>query len=542
MNMASTIPVTMIKSWFDMSDGNFSIIQNNLMLCYNFVGGVKGKIAIVLFNRITGSVCFEKVETQEKILRIGSLWSNPLTISDILCDCFSEFDSKQKYNSTKNNYVSYLKDLLNNGVFFRFGKNNFYSYTYEKNIFSWGYMCSGESYVYPQTVKKLIASEDDLMKLFWNSKKPDFSYVMTLDEFTSSFAVFVDEIVCRLPPQTKNKFRRFDKSKESARLYINETKRILLDTEDFEGYKESSTFEIRRLPITMQEKIKSEKDFDELIPEEEFSGYKPKIQKVAKSKLYVIQKRFSKFETLSKVDDESLKVSEKSDHLISFFERRIKELKGITGSCVIFKNVSKEYLACQELYDLVVNEKEEKENFIREWIQWYVRQLSEKEIDGNYIAVRGLVKTFDNFKSMRRREHEEIGEFSSLYNDIEENIKNSFDLADVCRKFGLTLTYNYLCVTQGQREANAQFEHLLESLKTTVPESRRTIIWEMQKATYCNRSNMCGLFDSENKVRLNFEKFFIEIHCTAEDFNLDVCSFPDVEEAAFWKRTKLYEY
>lgn len=482
MNMASTIPVTMIKSWFDMSDGNFSIIQNNLMLCYNFVGGVKGKIAIVLFNRITGSVCFEKVETQEKILRIGSLWSNPLTISDILCDCFSEFDSKQKYNSTKNNYVSYLKDLLNNGVFFRFGKNNFYSYTYEKNIFSWGYMCSGESYVYPQTVKKLIASEDDLMKLFWNSKKPDFSYVMTLDEFTSSFAVFVDEIVCRLPPQTKNKFRRFDKSKESARLYINETKRILLDTEDFEGYKESSTFEIRRLPITMQEKIKSEKDFDELIPEEEFSGYKPKIQKVAKSKLYVIQKRFSKFETLSKVDDESLKVSEKSDHLISFFERRIKELKGITGSCVIFKNVSKEYLACQELYDLVVNEKEEKENFIREWIQWYVRQLSEKEIDGNYIAVRGLVKTFDNFKSMRRREHEEIGEFSSLYNDIEENIKNSFDLADVCRKFGLTLTYNYLCVTQGQREANAQFEHLLESLKTTVPESRRTIIWEMQKA------------------------------------------------------------
>jgi hypothetical protein len=291
----------------------------------------------------------------------------------------------------------------------------------------------------------------------------------------------------------------------------------------------------------MQENIISQKDFREIIPEEEFSGYKPKVQKVAKSKLYVIQKRFSRFENLSKLDDESLKVSEKPDHLISFFERRIKELKGITGSCVIFKNISKEYLACTELYDLIVDEKVEKENFIREWIQWYVRQLNEKEIDGNYIAIKGLVKTFDNFRNMRKREREETGEFSSLYNDIEEEIKNSFDLGDVCRKFGLTLTYNYLCVAQGRKEADAQFEHLLESLKTTVPESRRTIIWEMQKATYCNRSNMCGLFDSDNNVRLKFEKFFIEIHCTAEDFNLDVCSFPEVEEAAFWKRTKLYD-
>jgi len=523
-----------------MSDGNFSVIQNNLMLCYNFIGGVKGKIAISLFNRITGSVCFEKVETQEKILRIGSLWSNPLTISDILCDCFSEFDSKQKYISTKNNYMLYLKDLIDNGVFFRFGKNNFYSYTYEKNIFSWGYMCSGERYIYPQTIKKLLASEDDLMKLFWNIKKPDSSHIMTLDEFIISFAVFVDEIVCKLPPQVKNRLRKFDKSKESARLYINETKKILSATDDFEGYTESSTFEIRRLPLTMQEKITSQKDFREIIPEEEFSGYKPKIQKAAKSKLYMIQKRFSKFESLEKINDESLKISEKQDHLISFFDRRIKELKGITGSCVIFKNVSKEYLACKELYDLVSSLNEEKENFIREWIQWYVRQLKQEEIDGDYVAIRGLVKTFDRFSNIRRRERGEE-EFSSLYNDIEETIKNSFDLADVCRKFGLTLTYNYLCAAQGQKEADAQFEHLLESLKNTVPESRRTIIWEMQKATYCNRSNMCGLFDSNNKIRLEFEKFFIEIHCTAEDFDLDVCSFPDVEEAAFWRRTKLYQ-
>lgn len=532
----SVVPVNFIREIFDLDDGKFSLVQNDLLLCYNFIGGVRGTIAVSLFNRIIRNVFFKKFMINEEILRIGSLWSNPLTISEIMADCFSRFDSETRYKSTKNNYNTYITDLIDNKVFYKFGKNNFYAYTYEKNIFSWGYMCKDVSYVYPQTLRRLIKTEDDLFNLFWNVKKTgsDF-YVMEMDEFVYNFACFIDQVIISMAPTVKNRFRRFDKVAESAKLYLDEIRSVLEKTKDFEGYEEDCMFQINLLPLSLQERF----DASEITPSEQNGSkpFKPILNKYRGSQLYAVRKAMERTEEARDLSEGSLRVSEKPSHLISLLERKIKEIRGITGDKVVIKNVVRETEACKSLYDLFVDYKLNKETFIREWIDWYVRNMEEK-ISADYIIITSLSKTFLKFKEEKEREEREKGAYSSLYENINDCFKKSIDIEQICRKYGLIFVYNYLWVTQGRKEAEAQFENLLFSLEAMLPQVQRSVLWEMQKATHCNRSRRCGYFDKDSLIKVKMGEFLVKTACTYKDFGLSSFDRPNSEEAAFWEKIK----
>lgn len=526
------IPVNIIRDAFDLDDGKFSLVQNDLLLCYNFIGGVRGTIAVSLFNRIISNVYLQTLKVDEEVLRVGSLWSNPITIHDVMSDSFSGFSSESKYRSAKNNYNMYITDLLENKVFYRFGKNNFYAYTYEKNVFSWGYMCKDFSYIYPQTLKRLIKTEGDLWDLFWNVKKPGSeSYVMELDEFMFNFASFIDDKIVYMAPSVKNLFRRFDKISENARLYIDEIKKILENVDDFAGYEEDCMFNNQSMPISLQEK------FGELVPSDE-KNYTHQKNNRSRSQLYGVRRKLVKFKEVENLEESELKVSENPEHLLSLFERRVKSIRGFEKDRVVFKNIALECLACKELYDLLVGLKVNKESFIREWIDWYVHHRLDIKINAGHVAINSMIKTFNEFSEKKSREESERGAYSSLYENIEDSFVKSVDIESICRKYGFVFVYNYLLVTQGRKEAESHFESLLLSLESMPAQTQKSALYDMQKATHCNRSRRCGFFDKDSEIKKKLGELMVKTCCTYKDFGLSVLERPNSEETAFWEKIK----
>ena len=544
--MARKIDPKILSQVLDCVDGAWSVIVNDLLLCYGMVGGTKSKLAIALFDRVTRSIKlrkdpFEASHTKEKK---GSIWSNPMRIEEIVSTCTSVASLEQSIQ----NYRRYLNELVEGNLFYRFGRSGHYAYTYERNVCSWACFSSGEAYVYPTLVKKILASESDLWLLFWNqSKNAGEASVLTLDGFTLEFAKFVDGLLDRLAPVAKAKCRRFD-PREAPRLYLNEITGIVNDMDDFKGFAENATFDLSKLPASVAQKYHQtehgklgvEAVLADIIPEEE-GGLAPKrkgAKRLTQRALlsidrYIVEQSME----ANTVSDANLSPKDSSRHMLSLLERKIKRIKGLPDNpnFVISKNPSAENFEWQKVVDSLTDANSLSNSFIREWVDWFVvNHMAKRDIDSKTILIRELHKTFIKFMSVRTQNSPDTVN-STIYEDMRRRYDGIEALEFLCLKYGFFLPYNFLHVKFGVREACLAYEDMFQRLDSLPDPVRRKNLSEMVRMT-CSRSPRSYLLKVGSPMMMRLDEFLKKNACTFAELGVGFSADSDVSERAFWRK------
>ena len=469
-----------IRDTYDISDRNFCMLQSNYVMSLNSIGGGTkvAMIAVALFNRVISNIMFTpKDEDRHK----GSIWSNPITVKEIMCDCeSSKIIHGGKFETARSNYNKYLKELLDNNVFYRFGRQNFYIYTYEKEVFSWGYMSSGQSYVYPKTIKKILKSRTEMWSRLWNnSKLPGGGSVMSTESFQEDFWNLIEDLISKTPPPVKAKFtemKRFSK----VTSYKAHVERTIEDIADFEGYEEYNTFDEAMLPSSIVDK------WAELVPEEVRTNT-PGLPKTAakvrtETSIHVINKHV--IETLSEANrlhKDKLKTSKDGYHMLSYLERQVKSSMGITDpDFIIFKNISLEVQNYKLLRDRLYIMGKLDESFLRDWVDWFVRNHAvNRDIGSKYVATIALAKTLNKFIKRQRTPKTVSNINSSLYDEIRSFYTVGVSLEEACIKYGPFVIFSFMAVSFGLSEAKSMMNNMLDDLELMGQEHRYVKLVEM---------------------------------------------------------------
>lgn len=528
-------PSIRVGDLFDLKDGSFSVVQNNLLIAYLSLKGVKGSVSIAIFNRIVSGVYFdvlkEKTEDGDVISeRSGTIWSEPATVDDIVYDLYPYFEDENTYKSTRNNLQKIINDVVDQRLFYRFGKNNFYAYTYEKNFVSWKHLFDGKSYVYPHTLKKLLNSEADLWTLFLRSlKEGDEKPIFTLEEFFRHFALFVDGIIGELPPSVAIRFSRFDKSGKYARLFLDDCKSVAASIGDYEGFVDDGSCKMNRMPASLADK------FRDIIPKDELPGYTPPKAKSSRGAVFRNRKNMEKFSGAYQLEDGALKISEDPTHLMTYFERRFKEFSGIGHDFAIFKSVSLEILSSKELFDLLT-ENQKDEPFLKDWIRWYIRNYKDKILQDNSV-IRGLLKSYFGFMKTK------IGgtkvPHSTIFDEMKMEFKQSFDIETLCRKHGVFDVYNFIFVVEGEAEAVKHFDHFYDYVNGLGLLEKKDVVIAITRSTFHEKFPDFGyLMDKEHSVVKRLQKLAVEF---ASSLKIVPAHIMDREHYDFKEKIK-YEY
>jgi len=428
-------------SFLDLRNGQFSLVQNRLISCYNSIQGVRGTVSIALFNKIIETVYVKRDKVIDVGDSYGSIWSNAFMIDDIIEEIYGDFDDESKKKKVKDNLYIYIKDLLDNNLFYRFGSNNLYSYTYEKNIYSWGYFCNDKNHIYPYTIKKIINSQGCLWDIMSNSYKSyEKKNGMTPDDFLLKFKDLVISLIQKSPSCIFNTLIK-ENEFSSPKLFLSYIKETFNKLEDFYGYEESR-FDIKKIPQSIKKRIEM-KDINSLLPKNQdllpIYG-----RKNSKSKAYSIVAKTKQLETLRNVSDDKLCVSNSSWHLMAFLERCINRRLGLNDSNILIKNLSLEKLQCDAIRDIIHDEPFNKESFLRDWCLWFSKKMNSKYISkSNFIASGLMSKTLNQFKDYYLGN--DIKYFSSLFNEMKEFLKDE-DIISLLEKYGLYMSYNFCYV------------------------------------------------------------------------------------------------
>jgi len=532
--MSNIKDIEPIRELLDCANGQFNLSQPNFTLCLNAIekGGVKAMVSVALFNRITSNVYLLKTEGKQKK---GSVWSNPIPVEEIIMDCTSRKVLGEKgIAALKPNYSRYIAELIANNVFYRFGKNNFHVYTYEKEVFSWGYMNKKLAFVYPKTVKKLIASKTDLWNLFSHNHKPGVNSSMMIGEFSERFAMFIDELVQKMPPKTKSRFRKYTKHYDAS-IYLYEVEAMLAKTDDFDGFDEYNSFDESMLPLSVEGK------FSELIPGEVKSnssnafGHQRRISE--KSLFFINESLLAKIVAVNGLPEEQLHVSSDAYHLLSYLERKIKEKRGITDpSLVIFKSLSKEQNQCAELFDRLTATDNRDDDFIKEWIKWFViNQTLDKDFDSSYVICRALLRTYNKFSKSYLIEMGDDKVVSVLYNSMKDKYSIDCTIEELCGQFGVWLSYNFLHVSYGEKEAIDLMLGMFEEISNEEGQKKRTRIETLLKAT-CSRPWEPGLVTRLHPITKAMDKMVSGNNCRLADLGLSPDRTTDAQHSAFWRK------
>jgi hypothetical protein len=543
--MAKKVDPKVLSNVLDCVDGTWSVIVDDLLLCYGMVGGTKSKLSIALFDKIARSIKLRAPsdESQAKVKK-GSIWSSPMKIEDIVSTC----TSTSAITNNIQNYRRYLNELVDGNVFYRFGRSGHYAYTYERNVCSWSCFSSGESYVYPTLIKKILSSESDLWLLFWNhSKSVGDASVMTMDGFVIEFAKFVDGLLDKLPPVAKALCRKFDE-RESPRLYLSEIDGVISKMDDFKGFYENSSFDINKLPASVTSRYyqmcggdaKKESAFLDIIPEED-GGRAPKRKapnRINQRALFGIERHVvEKSIEANLTTDSSLNPMSNSRHLLSLLERRIKKIKGLPEDphFVISKNLSSENREWQKLVDQLTIFGVISNSFIREWVDWFsVSVMPNKDIDSKTVLVAELYKTLSKFMAIRKKDHPD-SDHSTIYEDMRKRYDGVEPVETLCMKYGLFLPYSFLHVKFGEKEACLVYEDMFHRLNEKPLPVRRNILAEIVRITY-SRSQRTGMLKLDSPMMKRLDDFLTENACQSSDLGLSFSSDSDVAERAFWRK------
>ena len=201
-----------------MIDGLYAIDgeKDVFFECLDAISGVKCRLAKTMYEI-----------WRNDVVQNGGIWSNPIRIEDIMSAMSNKFrDSNEAIVKSRNNYVRYVRELVASNVFHRCGRNNFYVYTFEKNILSWSYY-SQFPYLYPATLSVLSSSFSEYSKTYLLNKKHD-KHKMPPVHY--DFAEFVEKMVNKTNPYVRIMLPKFSfedgygKTTSSCIQYVDDIK------------------------------------------------------------------------------------------------------------------------------------------------------------------------------------------------------------------------------------------------------------------------------------------------------------------------------
>jgi hypothetical protein len=533
--MSKEITYDSVISPFEMENGAFSQVNLVFLSCLiNIPPGVKGKVAAAIFQNIILNVYREKEEAGQKK---GSRWSPAMGIEQIIAMIESSPKDEKHFMSMKNNYSSYITELLDNNIFYRLGKRNRYCYFYEKNVLSWGYLWNGPSYVYPASIKKVLASVKDLWDFYTHDGDKEARDSLSMDEFYDLLADMLRDMVSKLHPLAKSKLKQFDKGRSGAMLYVKELSSKIKDLPDLCGLDSLEKFQVARLPMSVQD------DFSDLIPPESkegSAGYKPSFNRTSKGALKRIRDMvFINYVKVRDIPEDELQVEKNAYHLMHFLEKNIKSVKHVQDDEItIYKNLGAEKENCERIYDALRSCGQLTSMFIRSWIEWYVRDNFDFHFGKGGLITSELLKTVKKYAHSYSSCCESVLS-SIIYDDLDKIHRNSFCLQDLCVKYGMFVSYNFLLVKTGRKSTDIEFDNLLDSINSQSVGEKRSTLFSIMSSTM-NYGNQAFKIDIKGLVYKKFLQLLRENNCTNEEHEL---SFKPISEdiRAYWRRIE-HEY
>lgn len=512
---------------FEMENGAFSLVNVVFLLCLqNIPPGIKGRIAVALFCSIVQNVYSEGEENGQKR---GSRWSPALSLENIIAMVESTPGDKKQFEYMKNNFRNYVNELLENNMFYRFGKTNHFCYFYEKNLLSWQYLWNKKAYVYPVTVKKLLDSIPDLWDFYWHDSDGDLS----IGEFYFLLASMISDVVSRFHPSLRHKYKLFDKNSDNPIFYLKQISTLIQKEEDLSGLDSLSGFEFSRLPMSVQEK------FAEIIPDESkegSAGFKPSFNKTSRGALRrirdVVMINYSKVRDLHEI---ALNVEGDPNHLLYYLEMSIKTIKRISDKdTIIYKNIGAEKEICNRIHDALREEGVLTGAFIRSWIDWFVRDRVETEYNKNKLISSELLKSLKRYLQFYRKSEESI-----IFDDVNKMYMSDFSLEDACKKYGLHICYNFLFTKTGRKEADDEIDCLLSSIEKRDESTRKNVLFAIMSSTM-SHGDQAYKINLDGQVYKKFKRLLDENGCSLLSSDMEY-SPANEDVCAFWRKVD-HEY
>lgn len=518
-----------ILSPLDVRDGQFALVQSKILFLYNSLPGIRGQLAVSILTRIISSVYVSEGE--------GDVWSSVFSINDIIGDIYPSFSDKEHFENTKGNVFNYIKDLLNNNIFYRFGKNGNYSYTYEKNIFSWGYFCEDKSYVYPYTIKKILKTEKDLCNIMWHNEEDSDSR----EKFPYEFSNFIYGLIQKTPDCVKDVLSPLEKDRGDARLYLDLLSKKLSKIDNFKGV-EKGTFKLSKLPMNIQNSFRDKK-FSNIIPEDKEPGFSVRSTSIGKSKSYAIRQIAKALEKANDMPENELELSKEPYHFLSFLERKIKTSCSLHKDSTIYGRISAEKLSCSTLLDKTVGI-EDREMFLRKWAVWFSENVKGKNIfDGDFVISKEMMKTYSIFKKEYDKKNnlsflDEGAPSSDIYSDLKNDVDSDMDILKLNLKYGIFKTYNYLSLTLNKDRCKELFLNFINEVKLMGEDDRKKYLSNVIISTVKDKMKESGLFAKDERIRSGINSLLEENKCLPKDLGLSFAKIPPTSCLNFWKRVE----
>lgn len=540
--MSTKIDPKTFSTLMDCSNGQFSMVQNNLNICYPMAGsGSVGKLAGSLFDSIIRSITLRgSVPYDDTGSKKGSIWSNPMMFSDVLASCVKA----RSIRTSESSFRKHMKELLDGNIFYRFGKSGLYAYTYERHIFSWDCFSKGTAYVYPHTLMKIIRSRTDVWNLFWRVTKQGQPAVMTSMGFGIEFAKFIDGLANRMTPPAKKGCRNFDE-RENAELYLEEIAEYVNALNPFEGFEEYSSFDINELPATVMEEYlgkcsKGDEVFADIIPVDDGgTAVRRAVRGRSKRRLLGIETHvISKMSEANKLPDFALDPVNNPRHLMSLIERRVKRAKGLPTDpeYVISRNLNIEHNEWTKLRDKLLDANCLSNDFLRDWVDWFVmNKIAPRDIDSRIVFIKELRKTFLVFKAKHTMDTIN-DERSTIYDDLANRFDGITPVEEFCKKYGYIIVYNFLHDKYGKKEADDVYTSFVERAKSMDEPLRKSLLVSIVRTTR-SYSNERGKFDkSYTSVVNGLYALLIENDCDPITLGLHFRNSKSTSEYSFWRK------
>jgi len=328
------------------------------------------------------------------------LWSKPRTAMQVMAfhnNRFSNPDEQKRYEKPFLDRVQWLRE---NHIFNVFCANGYMSFAIEPNVFSWGVLCRGKSYLYPRSVRNLIASRHELGLLYTSSG------LVTDRLFDIEFDIFVRKLVLEMYPLIRGTI-----GQAYSRYKVEDIVAVLEKSPDY-YFIDHASFDIKRMPVEVRALLypESERKFANIMPiSPDLSGKRVNTMP----------------NNLDAITDPELRIDYEHTAFMLEFGNLIKKRRGDTSSDELIGHDRTNIAIVKSIFDDLRGTGFLNEGFISGWMTWFIDNsgLGESKLVAD---VPNLLRTFrKSLWSFAR--HSSVTSFEHYGEDISAEMAKFFD-------------------------------------------------------------------------------------------------------------------
>lgn len=556
--------VKSVLARLDSKRGNYAMVQKAYYECFDMIPNAQGRVAKDLLMFILNE-CRSKAVDEDRFK--GTIWSSPMSRQALMLTLDEKFKSVKKPERNYSNFCSYLNDLVEYGVFRVISIKGMYSFTYVHNVFSWNIFSRGKPHIYPGELKRIIASRDDVMGMFFRAERAggivetSFStsgealtnvvdrpqcagkpIVANLVELQLLFANFLSFLIGQTPEKVQHTFAKKKLRKCGGGLapmkYIRQVNHVLDSMDDMEGF-DWRNVRLGLLPGTLWNDLRENVlKSAEVVRQCRLEGVIRREPEAlpAKSLAYNNHKAIENRRKLDRSDFSSLKVSEDLKQAIFYAERYISKKIGDPDSFFpYFRNDDAEGDAYKLLLKEMVSANCSTRACLCECIRWFIAgHLEIAQLNKDYVFFAELLKMWPRFKA-QHLSPDVVSAKGVLYERMNVTCDGSasgtlFLLED----FGVRMTYDFLVYNFGRQCAESQIVKALSKLRRGTGESAKRTVARIFRAGYQSQYKHVFMSDDSETKQL-FEKLLDKYGISAESEGLVRVERMSHEEIVFYR-------